>query len=75
MLIFYAVYKHVNARKQRKKTSIQPYRLNTGFLELMVRIELTTCSLRVNCSAIEPHQHIAFATSFIIHKSMTEVNT
>ena len=31
-----------------------------GFLELMVRIELTTCSLRVNCSAIEPHQHIGF---------------
>ncbi len=26
-------------------------------MELMVRIELTTCSLRMSCSAIEPHQH------------------
>lgn len=32
----------------------------TGFfiLELVVRIELTTCSLRMSCSAIEPHQHL-----------------
>ena len=25
-------------------------------MELVVRIELTTCSLRMSCSAIEPHQ-------------------
>ena len=36
----------------------RPVRSDKPFLELMVRIELTTCSLRVNCSAIEPHQHI-----------------
>ena len=29
---------------------------NGRVLELMVGIEPTTCSLRVNCSAIEPHQ-------------------
>ena len=27
-------------------------------LELVVRIELTTCSLRMSCSAIEPHQRL-----------------
>ena len=27
-------------------------------MELVVRIELTTCSLRMSCSAIEPHQQI-----------------
>ncbi len=29
-------------------------------LELVVRIELTTFSLRVRCSAIEPHQQRTF---------------
>lgn len=43
-----------------KKASEQ---LEYLFLELMVRIELTTCSLRVNCSAIEPHQHMKFCNA------------
>ena len=35
-------------------------------MELMVGIEPTTCSLRVNCSAIEPHQH-KFSLPIIAH--------
>ena len=39
-------------------TSKNPSAKANGFLELMVGIEPTTCSLRVNCSAIEPHQPV-----------------
>ena len=34
------------------------YRINHNIVEPMVRIELTTCSLRVSRSAIEPHRRI-----------------
>ena len=43
------------------------------FMELMVGIEPTTCSLRVNCSAIEPHQRIQ-TLMFIILKKQNKVN-
>ncbi len=42
------------------------------FLELMVGIEPTACSLRVSCSAIEPHQH--YTLMFIILKNEHKVN-
>ena len=41
-----------------KKTERITKSLCSRFLELVVRIELTTCSLRMSCSAIEPHQRI-----------------
>lgn len=40
----------------KKPANTHVYRL--FLLELVVRIELTTCSLRMSCSAIEPHQHL-----------------
>ena len=36
----------------------------SSFLELVTRIELATCSLRMSCSAIEPHQHIILCESY-----------
>lgn len=55
--------------KHKKKDTIF---IVSFFLELMVGIEPTTCSLRVNCSAIEPHQH--FAPKIIIPKMQSKVN-
>ena len=49
-------------RNEAQKT---PKREASGNLERMVRIELTTCSLRMSCSAFEPHQHIFDSRSII----------
>ncbi len=40
----------------KKPVDMHIYRLFA--LELVVGIEPTTCSLRMSCSAIEPHKHI-----------------
>ena len=44
---------------RQKKAANPSYTRDCG-VELVVRIELTTCSLRMSCSAIEPHQHRVF---------------
>ncbi len=46
--------------------------MKSFFLELMVGIEPTACSLRVSCSAIEPHQRCTLM--FIILKKEYKVN-
>lgn len=46
--------------REEYKTKNLPTSFDRFFvLELVVRIELTTCSLRMSCSAIEPHQRRA----------------
>lgn len=55
ILIYNVILPLVNNRIQNKK-NLQTLKLMfIGFLELMERIELSTCGLRYRCSTIEPH--------------------
>ncbi len=42
-------------------------------LELVVGIEPTTFSLRVRCSAIEPHQHDVLMIEIAIHYTWKQI--
>ena len=44
---------HLVKTRQKRKPE---HKILCSGMELVVRIELTTCSLRMSCSAIEPHQ-------------------
>ena len=57
----------------KKPVDTRIYRL--FYVELVVGIEPTTCSLRMSCSAIEPHQHILFLPHGILKNKMHIAHT